>query len=506
MKINKHISEIINEEPNQRVLKSVNKKIEQAKKFKRRVLAWIAVHFVASIHHALIAIGFYLLWNYHSYYFLLSLDWSTNQHFLFWFTLWSAIEIGFYIRCIYLHQKFATRPRAPIFPAEQRKALFKVFLKEFNLKTVAPRWFIPNGSLFSSKNSEQVTQISNSNLTQYLSFLFFSSDYLDLSEADKLEIDSYAKEMCEYNKVTLVEESGPIKCMRLHLDPLTVRHRPFLLYCMISIFQQIGNWRLRQYGFKRFQSNNGTYTKYWVYLPPSTAEDSLSNKKSDQEPIFFVHGIGLGLVMYMKFIKELTTLDRNRPMILLEIPHVSNKFTRIIPNMDQTIEVVDEIYEKHNLTKCSWVAHSYGTIITSWIIKARPHHIGKLTLIDPVCFALWEPDLIANFLYHSPKTPLDVVTRYLFSKELFIATTLFRNFWWFQNLLLPEELPSNTAVLLSENDSIINSRTVYQYLLKCQSQLDLKSLTLHFIEGISHGEFLTSSDDKASLVIQRLNL
>jgi pimeloyl-ACP methyl ester carboxylesterase len=61
----------------------------------------------------------------------------------------------------------------------------------------------------------------------------------------------------------------------------------------------------------------------------------------------------------------------------------------------------------HNATVClwcvvythRWVAHSLGSCLVAAIQKAKPELVQSLVLIDPVCFLLWEVDVLENFCY-----------------------------------------------------------------------------------------------------------
>jgi hypothetical protein len=163
--------------------------------------------------------------------------------------------------------------------------------------------------------------------------------------------------------------------------------------------------------------------------------------------------------------------------------------------MDETIEAVDEIFRRHNLKTCSWVAHSYGTIVTTWVIKERPKYIYKLSFVDPVCFTLWEPDLIYNFLYRIPPGPIHRLCQFFVAQDLLVSYTLFRNFWWLENLLFPEDLHCPTKVYLSSHDFIIDSSRTESY-LKTQSEVADKiqvPFEVTRMNGLSHGSFLNSA-------------
>ncbi len=47
----------------------------------------------------------------------------------------------------------------------------------------------------------------------------------------------------------------------------------------------------------------------------------------------------------------------------------------------------------------SIVAHSYGTLVASSLVKQHPDRVSSLTLLDPVCFAMFLPHLLRNSLF-----------------------------------------------------------------------------------------------------------
>ena len=70
----------------------------------------------------------------------------------------------------------------------------------------------------------------------------------------------------------------------------------------------------------------------YYYHPgiPDDAESSINNEDTTTNPIVFVHGIGVGIVMYIEFIDKLLKLGR--PLLLPEIPYVSGFRPWLSPN------------------------------------------------------------------------------------------------------------------------------------------------------------------------------
>lgn len=253
-------------------------------------------------------------------------------------------------------------------------------------------------------------------------------------------------------------------------------------------------------GFKHYNCQPRSTLSYWIY----NGNKSPSSAASQKPPIFLVYGIGIGVAMYLKVINAMRNKEPDRTIIVLDLPHISLKLVHQIPSVTQTLEAIDNIFKKHDLTDCSWLGHSYGSIVITWVIRARPHYVNKVNLVDPVCFALWEPDLIRNFLYNSnPTGPIHHLAQYFVAKDLLVASTLFRHFWWLQNLLFPDDLTWQSHVYFSEYDWIINSVGIKNYLDEFCRENSWKQLTTTMLNGISHGGFI-SSDEKIHVVLEHV--
>lgn len=49
---------------------------------------------------------------------------------------------------------------------------------------------------------------------------------------------------------------------------------------------------------------------------------------------------------------------------------------------------------------CVWV--SAGTFVAGRLARLHPQRVRSLCLIDPVCFGMFMPQLLSNFLYTTP--------------------------------------------------------------------------------------------------------
>ena len=88
-----------------------------------------------------------------------------------------------------------------------------------------------------------------------------------------------------------------------------------------------------------------------------------------------------------------------------------------------------------------------------------------MILIDPISILLHQPDVVHNFTIRKPKLASEWLLWYFGSKDMGIAHTLGRNFFWSEHILWKEDFSGRpTTVFLAEKDSIINAAQVRTYL------------------------------------------
>jgi pimeloyl-ACP methyl ester carboxylesterase len=143
---------------------------------------------------------------------------------------------------------------------------------------------------------------------------------------------------------------------------------------------------------------------YWYYNPSDNA--LLKKNHQKQQPIVFIHGIGCGICVYSNFIRKLYKL--NRPLFLVELPHVSMRMVEDVPTMEETVREIEEMLTSKGFPKATFVAHSLGTAVCAWMIKEARKRVGGCVLIDPICFLLHYPDVAYNFVYREPAAANEV--------------------------------------------------------------------------------------------------
>ncbi|KAG2495334.1 hypothetical protein HYH03_006604 [Edaphochlamys debaryana] len=130
-----------------------------------------------------------------------------------------------------------------------------------------------------------------------------------------------------------------------------------------------------------------------------------------QEPLLFLHGIGLGLAPYLRLLgRTVAAAGGGRAVYAVQYKHVSMRLCAHIPAPHEVAADVAAFLAQRGVRSVSVLAHSYGTLVAAGMIKvaaASPQapQVARLTLVDPVCFAMFLPHLVRNALYLQPVDP-----------------------------------------------------------------------------------------------------
>ncbi|CAD7952106.1 unnamed protein product [Amoebophrya sp. A120] len=126
---------------------------------------------------------------------------------------------------------------------------------------------------------------------------------------------------------------------------------------------------------------------------------------------------------------------------------------------------LDPTFNTDSCPGAHFIGHSFGTFVMAWMIRRRPHLVAYATLIDPVCFRLFSPDIAYNMVYREPKTWIQTAIQYFVAKEIHVAQSMARRMVWQSWILWPEKLKFPTNVILSGLDSIIPAHSIRTHLV-----------------------------------------
>ncbi|KAI0677587.1 hypothetical protein C8Q78DRAFT_960231 [Trametes maxima] len=284
--------------------------------------------------------------------------------------------------------------------------------------------------------------------------------------------------------------------LRLTLDPVNVTWRPLVWYAWVAL----SNAFLRRNLKTRWNAKIGVYKglEYVLRVPPTW------NAHTGPRPIVFMHGLGLGLTQYRRFLGHLFTALPEYPVLVPLLPHVSqeifhSRFLRPMgreemtqclagllaelgwagssePSSDTSDSEEKTVSESEESTTTvrtpkgvTMLSHSNGSFSHAWMLKAYPRMIIRSCFVDPVTFCSWEGDLCYNFIYKPCSNGLDLVIKYFVGTELGVANFLQRHFDWSANCLWYEQIPhardpQKTMFFLGGKDSIIDATRVKRYL------------------------------------------
>ena len=109
------------------------------------------------------------------------------------------------------------------------------------------------------------------------------------------------------------------------------------------------------FGFTKLTSGCLTY---W-HRPPTPAASG-----SDQPPVVFCHGLGVGVISYITVVQSLVCKGPGRRLIMVELPHIS---MRPVETQASPRELVASIADMLGAHAClpvgaHFVGHSFGSV------------------------------------------------------------------------------------------------------------------------------------------------
>ncbi|CAF1449162.1 unnamed protein product [Adineta steineri] len=411
--------------------------------------------------------------------FLISFDTSFLHAIL---TLWSLVEVIFFFYQCYLFFKIQPQTSPPPITSKERQQLVSYALKNIkHVPSTLSKWFMDC----------PFQDIDRESIVGWLAFAFYSKNSNELEDNEYREIDLFIEKVEAQTQVktTTIKSNKNISYMKHILDPVRVIFRPFIFYFITDTIMNGIVARINFY-FKGYQFVQIGHLQFW------TCYNKSRNEEEEEEPIIFFHGLGAGLLIYQPFIASLhKRFSHNRRIILISMRCVTMRYPSLkdIPNMSETTESIKLIFDHYKMKKAIFIGHSYGTACLSWIVQKCPQYISRLIFIDPICFALFEPYVVYNFVYRTPYKLGHLYMYYFVCREMGISHVIGRHFWWTQNNLYIEQIRScsnkqlPTHVLLSGRDCIINAPLIRDY-------LNDNNIDNYWATNLSHGDYMHDKD------------
>jgi pimeloyl-ACP methyl ester carboxylesterase len=245
-------------------------------------------------------------------------------------------------------------------------------------------------------------------------------------------------------------------------------------------------------------------------------------------PVLYIHGVGI-LHTYINFLAEFNRASDNDllngeiGLIVLEIKPISFCITHAALSKDDMCAEILSILQKHNWEKFVLMANSYGTIISTQLLKnvEIAPKIGPVVFIDPIPFLMHLPELVYNFLYRLPRKPSEHQLYYFASTDMGAAHTLARRMFWSDNILWKEDVEGRKmTVMLSERDIIVDAKAVGRYLTREKGMRAVddhrgdewkrwtwkgEGLDVLWFDGLNHAELFDAKADREILIRVLMN-
>ncbi|KAI8629754.1 hypothetical protein F5Y19DRAFT_75490 [Xylariaceae sp. FL1651] len=409
---------------------------------------------------------------------------------------YSVLDVLFalFIYYPYMHQLEQEAKHPPLRLRAERRALFMRCLDNVpNITKYLQTWFL----------GADESDIRRENVRDFISWAFLDKWPGNETAAENEELDEYIAEIERRTGRQLKQGRGKAKSLRLTLDAVDVRYRSVVWYCIVGVVDLFTHILLARQHFQYYaqprpqslsvipprpqvlvaKKRSVAQLSYWYR--PHTAKDKL--------PIVFLHGIGIGLWPYVRYLSSFNETSSETDqigIIALEILPVSMRFTDAPLSQTEFLSQITAILRAHGWDNFIVVGHSYGTVLATHMLKSAilSPRIDSVVLIDPVCLLLHLPDVAYNFTRRKPKRANEWLLWYFASMDPGVAHCLGRHFFWKDNIAWKEDLigiveksttdgnlngsvrpmkprSRRVAVCLAERDLIVHTPVLRQYLV-----------------------------------------
>ena len=386
---------------------------------------------------------------------------------------YSLAETLFYI-IVYLPCRYSLQ-RAAVHPStssrETRQELFQLCHET-----------VPDPEKYLSKwfKHAPMSQIKRENVKEFFCWAFLNSE--QHGAEDEEELEEYVNRMEGLLGRSLEPGRGSATSLRLTVDSVDMLHRSLTWYFCVAVVDTITYFRLLTHSFHFHRLQNSRFftvfpfrplTLFSPYRTPARTSTYWHRPHTSKTklPVLFIHGIGIGLYPYINFLAELNQglddAEGEVGVIAIEIMSISFRITHPALQKDEMCQEILSILKKHRWDQVVLISHSYGSVVSTHLLRTpeTASRIGPVVLIDPVSFLLHFPDVAYNFTCRQPVRANEYQLWYFGSKDMGVAHTLSRRFFWSENILWKHDLKARlVTVVLCGKDVIIDTEAVAQYL------------------------------------------
>ncbi|KAJ9048347.1 hypothetical protein DSO57_1035903 [Entomophthora muscae] len=387
---------------------------------------------------------------------------------------WCFSELLFYVYC---HTKLGLiskyRYEIPLVSIEEKEALAMQMCEHMtDMEKDLGGWMV-----------RPATKVYQSDVATWLVWAFTGKSRCELTSEEWVEVERI---LAIFNKRLL---KGPEKewrdeseFLRPTLDKINVSIRSLFVLGGYLGLRTFGITLLKYDGFEWWHIADGI--DYWIREP----------KEEDGMPILFLHGGGGGIYMYPAHFAYLVRQFPNRRIIILVVSCATTTPAAPMMGAPEITRGIDQLLKENNISQVSVFAHSYGSVVAGWLLKHNPACIGRLTMVDPICFQMWNPTLLLKLIYAEPSCLFHHVL-YLLSRDPAFGAFL-HNFSVPQHVFFPESITPPTQIFIAERDWVVDGPESYKYLMQRKAKSNLSHVDLHLV-NMTHGGYLLNLNHMA---------
>ncbi|WKT54124.1 hypothetical protein QSH57_004708 [Fusarium oxysporum f. sp. vasinfectum] len=411
---------------------------------------------------------------------------------------WLGLEALFYLAVYLPLNKYLQRAaKHPVPPcrADRRKLFLRCHQNIPDPAQYLRKWF----------RNAPVSEIKRDNVKDFFRWAFLNTGDHDSTYDEELE--EYTQEIEKLLGKKLEPGRGNAKCLRLTLEKVEMLHRSLTWYLCVFVVDTIASISLRYHSFNFHRTSFSQFFTsfplrlFTLFATCTSHANSLTywhrpHTSKTRLPILFIHGIGVGLYPYINFLADINAHDAGN-------------------SSDGQVGIIAiEIMSVGKVCLGITFVERYGSVVAAQLIRSPEvsQHIGPALFIDPVSFLLHLPEVAYNFICRRPSQPNEYLLSYFGSKDIGIAHTLFRRFFWADNLLWKEDIRDHpVTVVLAGRDSVIDTKAIRAYLLGSDNWIlettDLMDLgqkgdrlDVIWFQDLDHGQVFDEKRTRSSLV------